>query len=291
MSSINSKNTKSTTTTATVFPDFSSFLASACSAITTKTSVAPLERVKILKQSQSYYSQHNYTSIFNSFRFIWQNEGIKGFYRGNYSNVTRIIPAYMIKFPLNDFYKKQLKASKENPGRLLASGVLAGISQITVTYPLDIMRTRMSLDHYMTSNYNNYITCARNILVNEGFRGFYKGFNSSLLTYPIYVGLQFSIYGYFKDDYPYLAGGIAGITAQTLAYPGDTIKRQLQLNGLDNTQKKYNGLWDCVRSMYRQYGIRGYYVGLGVNLIKAVPEATIQFAVYEYLKEHLPKYI
>ena len=36
---------------------FESFIGSGLSAIITKTSVAPLERIKILKQSQNYYNQ------------------------------------------------------------------------------------------------------------------------------------------------------------------------------------------------------------------------------------------
>lgn len=267
------------------------FLGGALSAIITKTSVAPLERIKILKQSQNYYTKKNYTSIWNSFGFIYIHEGgIRGFYRGNYSNITRIIPSYMIKFPLNDTYKKYFGIRNDEPHKLFLSGTFAGLTQVTCTYPLDIMRTRMSLDHYMTSNYNKYTTCAYNIARTEGFRGFYKGFSSSLLTYPIYVGLQFSIYNNLKEEcHPLLAGATAGMVAQTVAYPGDTVKRQLQLNGLDNTKSKYNGLWSCIKLMYKQYGIRGYYAGLGVNILKAAPEAAIQFYVYEFVKKHVSK--
>ena len=265
----------------------SMFLGSGISAIITKTSVAPLERIKILKQSQCYYTQQHYSSIYKSFKFIWKNEGLRGFYRGNYSNITRIIPSYMIKFPLNESYKQIFGITKDEPGKLFISGTFAGLTQVCLTYPLDIMRTRMSLDHYMTTNYNKYTTCGYNIFKTEGLRGFYKGFSSSLITYPIYVGLQFSIYTHLKDENPYVAGATAGIIAQTLAFPGDTIKRQLQLNGLDNTKSKFTGLLSCIKSIYRQYGIKGYYAGLGVNVLKAAPEAAIQFAVYEAIKKRV----
>ena len=209
-----------------------SIIASGVSAIITKTSVAPLERIKLLKQSQTYYNQTRYTSLFKSCQYILKNDGFKGLYRGNVSNLYRVLPAYLIKFPLNEFYKKQLGATTNTPTLLLGSGVLAGLSQITCTYPLDIIRTRMTLDNHMTTNYNNYFTCTRNVLRNEGLSAFYKGFPVSGISYPIYVGLQFFIYEWFKDTYSYFAGGIAGIIAQSLMYPGDTIKRQLQLNGI-----------------------------------------------------------
>jgi hypothetical protein len=260
---------------------FDSFLASGVSAILTKTTVAPLERIKILKQTQNYYSMGNYDSLLGSCRFIYKNEGFRGFYRGHYSNMIRVLPSYVIKFPANEFYKKLYKADETRPERLLLAGISAGSSQITFTYPLDIIRTRMTLDHHMTSNYNSYYKCARNILKNEGIWAFYKGYPVSGLTYPVYVGLQFFIYEYFKKYFSYFAGAIAGITAQTLMYPGDVVKRHLQINGIDDTGKKYNGLIDCIRKIYGKYGFRGFYTGYGVNLLKAAPETMIQFAVYD----------
>ena len=63
---------------------FDSFIASGFSAIITKSTVAPLERIKILKQTQNYYNQSNYRTLPGSIKFIYKNEGLRGFYRGNY---------------------------------------------------------------------------------------------------------------------------------------------------------------------------------------------------------------
>ena len=266
---------------------FDSLIASGVSAIITKSSVAPLERIKILKQTQSYYSQSNYGSLFHSCRFIYKNEKLRGFYRGHYSNMLRIFPAYLIKFPANEFYKQLYKVDEQHPIRLLLAGISAGSTQVSMTYPLDIIRTRMTLDKYMTTNYNSYYKCARNILKREGIWAFYKGYPITGMTYPMYVGLQFFIYEWLKTDFSYFAGAIAGMTAQTLMYPGDILKRHLQINGIDNTGNKYNGLIDCICKIYNKYGFRGFYTGYGVNLIKAVPETMIQFAVYDKVTSFL----
>ena len=263
------------------------FLASGISAIFTKTSVAPLERIKILKQTQNYYNQANYGSIIGSCRFIYKNEGFRGFYRGHYSNMMRIFPSYLIKFPANEFYKKLYKADDSHPIRVLLAGISAGSAQISFTYPLDIIRTRMTLDHHMTTNYNSYYKCARNILKSEGLKAFYKGYPISGLTYPMYVGLQFFVYESLKTDFSYFAGAIAGMTAQTLMYPGDILKRHLQINGIDNTSKKYNGLVDTIRKIYIKYGFRGFYTGYGVNILKAVPETMLQFVIYDKVTSFL----
>jgi len=288
MTSANSNtnsNTHSITSPSTSF--FKNYVPSVigggCSAIVTKSAVAPLERIKLLKQSQSYYSSQNYNGLFQSIRYIWKGEGFYGFYRGNYSNIIRITPAYLLKFPLNEFYKK--KIGNSTPIQLLASGVAAGLTQVCLTYPLDVMRTRMSLDHHMTTNYNKYFSCIKNIYHVEGISGFYKGFPVSALSYPMYVGIQFSMYETLcQNDFSYFSAPIAGMIAQSLMYPGDTIKRQLQINGLDNTKSKFQNPIHCIIQMYKTLGLRGFYAGFGINLLKAIPEVSIQFGVYELIK-------
>ena len=70
-------------------------------------------------------------------------------------------------------------------------------------------------------------------------------------------------------------------------YPGDVLKRHLQINGIDNTGKKYTSLIDCIKKIYKKYGIRGFYSGYGVNILKAVPETVIQFAIYDKVTSFL----
>ena len=79
--------------------------------------------------------------------------------------------------------------------------------------------------------------------------------------------------------------------AQTLMYPGDTIKRQMQLNGIPGVAKQYKSIPHCIKVMYQQYGIRGYYPALHINIIKAIPGAGIQFWVYDHCKDYLSKHI
>ena len=265
-----------------------SIISSAVSAICTKTSVAPLERLKLLKQSQVYYKANNYNSFFNSFKYIYKNEGFKGYYRGNFTNLIRVIPAYTLKFPLNEYFKNKFIKNKEKPKftNLLLSGTSAGLVQTCITYPLDMLRTRMSIDKNMTKNYTNIFSCLINIIRKEGPSALYKGININLTTYPLYVGIQFSIYGYLKDENPIIAGTTAGFIAQSLTYPGDVLKRQLQLNGIDNSNKKMSSIRDAIKYIYESRGIRGFYQGYLINLIKVVPEATIQFFVYDYVKKN-----
>ena len=51
-----------------------------------KTCVAPLERLKILNQAGSSFG------ILAPIRTVWRNEGILGFWAGNFAACVRIVP-------------------------------------------------------------------------------------------------------------------------------------------------------------------------------------------------------
>ena len=150
----------------------------------------------------------------------------------------------MLKFPLNEFYRDIF--GKDNFTNLLFSGISAGLTQTAITYPLDVMRTRMTIDNQMTKNYNGYIKCCKNIIKNEGIGGLYKGLVVNFTTYPLYVGLQFSIYETcIGEDFGIFSGAIAGVIDYVSGYG-----TQMQINGLDNTDKKVSGLIDCIKFIH-----------------------------------------
>ena len=267
-------------------------LSSITSGVVNKTIIAPLERLKILKQSERYYNKSNYNnSIIKSIKYIYKNEGFNDLYRGNLINIYRILPAYIIKFPLNDHFTKLISKNRNKIKyrEKLFIGLLTGLTQVSLTYPLDFLRTRMSLDKTMIKMYNTTLySYTKYVIINNGYLSLYKGYLSSFLTYPIYVGLQFSIYNELKENNfnIFISGAIAGLIAQTISFPGDVIKRHMQINGINNSKNKYFGLLDCINKIYIKDGIKGFYKGLGVNIIKCIPGASIQFGVYDICKNY-----
>lgn len=85
----------------------------------------------------------------------------------------------------------------------------------------------------------------------------------------------------------FICGATAGLTAQTASYPLDTVRRRMQLNGLSSTIPKYTSMYNAIVSIIRTDGIRGLYVGLSINYIKAGPTHAVSFLTYEYCKQRL----
>ena len=269
-------------------------LASSISALLTKTSTAPITRIKILQQIQSYHNQNYYNSFSASVKEIYKIEGPKGFFKGNSVNIVKSVPTYAIKLPINDYCVATLKKNKKDLyfSELLGVGIFTGFVQTIVTYPLDLLRTVSVQDNNMNSN-TRLIGKINDIFKSNGIRGFYSGLSASIISSPIYVGLQLSTYQYIKNNIiisesmvlnSLFAGSLAGLFSQTLMYPTDTIKKHMQVN---NSKKIYNGLVDCTIKIYKKNGISGFYKGFRLNFIKAIPEVAIKFSTYDSIKYYL----
>jgi solute carrier family 25 protein 33/36 len=46
-------------------------------------------------------------------------------------------------------------------------------------------------------------------------------------------------------------------------------------------RRKYDGLWRCFVTVFREEGVAGLYGGLTPHLMKSVPAAMVYFTIYE----------
>lgn len=80
-----------------------------------------------------------------------------------------------------------------------------------------------------------------------------------------------------------LAGGTAGMCSQTAAYPFEVIRRRMQVGGAVN-QGQFLSFKDTAKLIFRENGIRGYFVGLSIGYMKVIPMVACSFYVYERCK-------
>jgi len=131
---------------------------------------------------------------------------------------------------------------------------------------------------------------------------FYRGFSVTILGMVPYAGTSFLAWGYLRsrflplpssDDPNYrkakqklhpvmdlVLGGIAGAVAQTASYPFEVVRRRMQVGGLTRPDS-WLGWGETVKSIWKQRGWRGFYVGLGIGFIKVVPMTAVSYAVWE----------
>ena len=165
-------------------------IAGGVSGVVTKTSTAPLERVKILLQLQGMEAnkkvkpdpvsgvaipktQLKYRGIWHTLITVYREEGVRGYFKGNGANVVRVIPVYALKFAFNDTFKNLFRTSTKSKlsfAELMMSGTLAGLFQQCVTYPLETVRTRLTMGALSTHQFNGIAHALLITVQHEGFR-------------------------------------------------------------------------------------------------------------------------
>ena len=210
------------------------------------------------------------------------------------------MPNYALKFTFNDTFKELVKRRGQTEplsvSQLMAAGSLAGSFQLSCTYPMEVIRTRLSLSSSMLTGgaYKGMWDCARRTVASEGWKALYNGYPVSLIFGTPYVGIQMTAFALLKRAMPVdpvtgkmdiiyklLSGSLAGLTAQTLIFPGDTLRRRLQTDGAGGTPTKYKNFVDCMKKVVAADGIQGLYRGLVTNVVRCIPGAAIQFAAYD----------
>ncbi|KAF8606138.1 mitochondrial carrier [Ceratobasidium sp. AG-I] len=124
------------------------FIAGGIAGATSRTVVSPLERLKIILQVQPTGPNSAYRGVWPSLLKMWREEGWRGMMAGNGINCLRIVPYSAVQFTTYEKLKKLFTSGGttplDTPTRLLA-GALAGITSVTTTYPLDLVRSRLSI--------------------------------------------------------------------------------------------------------------------------------------------------
>ncbi|KFK36750.1 mitochondrial substrate carrier family protein [Arabis alpina] len=76
----------------------------------------------------------------------------------------------------------------------------------------------------------------------------------------------------------FIAGGIAGAASRTATAPLDRLKVLLQI------QKTDARIREAVKTIWKQGGVRAFFRGNGLNIVKVAPESAIKFYAYELFK-------
>jgi Mitochondrial carrier protein len=154
-------------------------VAGAASGAFTKTATAPLERIKIIFQIQGMAKgdlvKPKYTGIMQTMVLVTKEEGPLALWKGNGANVLRVIPVYGLKFAFNDTFKSMVAGptkKKLTTSELLWVGTLAGLFQTILTYPLETVRTRLSLGAEQGGvHYKGIGDCFKQMVKTEGVSG------------------------------------------------------------------------------------------------------------------------
>jgi len=284
------------------------FFAGGISGCSAKTVVAPLDRLKILRQSN--IPMYSKGSMWQAFVNIPKFEGgFKAYFKGNGVQMVRIFPyagVGLIAFDLCLVCSKKMLGEQSHLASLLA-GALTGMCMVFTTYPLDIIRTRFAVQT-TEQKYTSIVQSAKHMFQKEnGFRTMFRGLSPSLWGVIPYGGISFATFVNMKrsiieNDVRFLVktqdngrkvlsaagkgvcGTVAGLMAQTISYPIDLARRRIQIDGFAY-DRNYGNFVQTIRAIFKSEGVKGLFTGMSINYIRVVPSITISYLVSEMIKE------
>merc|ERR1712048_147714 len=285
------------------------FLAGGTSGAVAKTCTAPIERVKLIIQTQDANPKivsgevPRYTGIGNCFVRVFQEQGLRAFWRGNFTNIIRYFPTQAFNFAFKDSIKRLFPKAdpKKEFGKFfainVASGGMAGAGSLCLVYPLDYARTRLASDVGSgKKEFNGLVDC----LVKTGKKGplaLYNGFGVSVMGIIPYRGVYFGLFYTLREKNPWQADtGVVGlvskfsvaqftaIVAGYASYPFDTVRRRLQMqSNRPREEWLYKGTGDCFRQVLAKEGPTAFFKGAGANALRTVGSAMV-LVLYDEIK-------
>lgn len=273
----------------------------------------PLDLIKIrfAVNDGRMVSTPTYQGIWNAFSTILRQEGFQGLYRGVTPNLWGSGSSWGLYFLFYNGIKVKLQGG-DNSKALPASTHLlaaceAGVLTLFITNPIWVIKTRMCLQYGDNAEiksqnrvrYNGMLDALVKIYRAEGLAGYYKGIFPGILGVS-HGALQFMTYEELKNRYnqykkvpittklttiEYLSfAAVSKLTAVSLTYPYQVVRARLQ-----NQHYTYKSSFDCMQQTWRYEGWRGFYKGLGTNLLRVTPATMITFLTYENVSHFLMK--
>ncbi|KAJ6887543.1 mitochondrial substrate carrier family protein E [Populus alba x Populus x berolinensis] len=289
----------------------------------------PVDTVKTRIQSQAILSGGIQTpkSLLQMVRAVAVTDGARGFYRGITPGVTGSLATGATYFGFIESAKKWIEESHPSLGGHWAHFIFGAVGDTLGSFvyvPCEVMKQRMQVQGSRTSwnssiikdsisrksgeqiysYYTGMFQAGSSILKEQGPRGLYAGYWSTLARDVPFAGLMVMFYEALKDLTDYakqkripsldhhvnssveglLLGGLAGGFSAYLTTPLDVIKTRLQVQG---SIIRYNGWLDAIRRIWMMEGVKGLFRGSVPRITWYIPASALTFMAVEFLRDRI----
>ncbi|GBG25443.1 Mitochondrial 2-oxodicarboxylate carrier 2 [Hondaea fermentalgiana] len=162
----------------------------------------------------------------------------------------------------------------ENLAKNAIAGGGAGVTEILVMYPTDVLKTRAQL----ATTSSSMLTVGRQIMEKQGIAGFYRGIIPPVLGEAPKRAWKFAANDFFKEQFQSrhpegkltsqaaaAAGALAGMSEAVVNCPVETVKVAMQ--SPDNVGR-FNSTLECFMGILREEGPLKLYKGFEPQVIR-----------------------
>ncbi|KAJ2840883.1 hypothetical protein FBU31_000024 [Coemansia sp. 'formosensis'] len=158
---------------------------------TTSLVTNPIWVLKSRFMTQSAFTEYRYNSMWHAVQVIRRTEGWRGFYKGLGSSLLGVTHV-AVQFPLYEHLKRWFSTPSDSAGsqstprqlessRILLASAMSKMVASTVTYPHEVIRTRLQNQTTMPYKYRGILHAVSLIHAEEGVRAFYRGLSTNLI--------------------------------------------------------------------------------------------------------------
>jgi len=263
-----------------------------------------------------------------AFKAILKKEGPKGMFRGLGATLVTVPLFWGVYFPLYDETKDFLTHRQTtvdfgnyHPGVVhCLSAIATGAVADVICNPFFVVRTRLQTQalHELTASASSggsgsvnsgkphqrvsMLQMAQRLKSQHGIPVFWRGMTANLIGLS-HCAVQFPAYEFLKGHFRrkrgatasndentvtelLVASGLAKMTASLLSYPHEVLRSRM----VDSRASASPSLTGTARQIFRQEGILGFYNGLGVTLVRVIPNCCVTFLSYELILKHSKQY-
>ncbi|KAI4732449.1 hypothetical protein E4T50_16972 [Aureobasidium sp. EXF-12298] len=263
-------------------------------------------RMQLSKRSQRGGSRRGFIQTGVS---IVKRETPLALYKGLGAVLTGIVPKMAIRFTSYEWYKQALasESGEISSKATFMAGLLAGVTEaVAVVTPMEVVKIRLQAQHHSMADpldvpkYRNAAHALYTVVKEEGVGALYRGVSLTALRQGTNQAANFTAYTELKSwlqersGHPEAGlpgwqtafiGLISGAVGPFSNAPIDTIKTRLQRNPAQAGETALGRIVTIGSQMWKQEGIRAFWMGITPRVMRVAPGQAVTFAVYEYLKE------
>ncbi|KAI2473873.1 mitochondrial carrier [Annulohypoxylon bovei var. microspora] len=221
---------------------------------------------------------------------VAREEGLRALYKGCSTMIVGSIGKDAVRFVVFDSIRSLFEdpeTHRSSTAQSIAAGMLTGIIASTaIVTPSERIKTALIDDARTTRIFRSPLHCILTLTRAHGPLALYSGYIPTTLKQIGTTGFRLGSYAALKDwerarglrvDTAVVSfgnGALAGTLTTLATQPFDTVKTKAQ-------QARAVGLAQCVREIYREDGIRGFWRGTVMRLGRTVMAGGILFAANE----------
>eukprot|EP00499_Haloplacidia_sp_CaronLabIsolate_P009736 CAMPEP_0196781954 /NCGR_PEP_ID=MMETSP1104-20130614/10456_1 /TAXON_ID=33652 /ORGANISM="Cafeteria sp., Strain Caron Lab Isolate" /LENGTH=282 /DNA_ID=CAMNT_0042152185 /DNA_START=23 /DNA_END=871 /DNA_ORIENTATION=+ len=270
----------------------------------------PFDTMKVRLQTQPRDAPL-YTGLVDCMRKTLQWEGPGGFYRGVSSPLIGNTFFNAVQFLTYGQAKTLFHPTGSDDAistaQFFAIGAMTGTMVSFVESPIDLFKSQLQVQVFRARaqgqepEFKTLSQVVRSVVSRYGLRGFYQGLAPTMCRDIPAVSLYFGTYelsrklmvepGQSVSELPshklLMAGGVGGFCYWLLTYPVDVVKSQLQTDSIDPSKRRYKGMMDCARQLYKEGGAARFSIGFIPCMLRSVPGNAACFFAYEKTRQML----